>query len=75
MSDPSVSSVSGSSEQEVALRTLLVAVTAAQSKSPYSMEEAASIWKAMSLFVKPVQGSNPVSQIVQSASVLFADKS
>lgn len=56
--------------QEVALRTLLVAVSAAQSKSPYSLEEAASIWKAMSVFVRPA-GSNPTSNIVMSAAPLF----
>lgn len=61
-------------EQEIALRTLLVAVTAAQSKSPYSMEEASAIWKAMSVFVKPVAGAGGAgpgaSQIVQSAQTL-----
>ncbi len=57
------------SDQEIALRTLLVAVSSAQSKSPYSMEEAASIWKAMSVFVRPTGAS--ASQIVQSAQPLF----
>lgn len=58
--------------QEVALRTLLVAVAAAQSKSPYSLEEAASIWKAMSVFVRPA-GNNPTSNIVMSAASLFSE--
>ena len=71
------SSASGNNlgeSQEVALRTLLVAVAAAQSKSPYSLEEAASIWKAMSVFVRPA-GNNPTSNIVMSAASLFQEPS
>lgn len=68
---PADSSPSSMGEtQEVALRTLLVAVAAAQSKSPYSLEEAASIWKAMSVFVRPA-GGNSTSNIVMSAQSLF----
>jgi hypothetical protein len=67
--DSNASSAMGET-QEVALRTLLVAVAAAQSKSPYSLEEAASIWKAMSVFVRPA-GGNSTSNIVMSAQSLF----
>ncbi len=68
--DPASTANAMGETQEVALRTLLVAVAAAQSKSPYSLEEAASIWKAMSVFVRPA-GGNSTSNIVMSAQTLF----